>query len=343
MNYLVFTLISIAFSTWQVEENNPSQPPVESATMQCQDATAMLRSVDGGQSWQDVGRGLPQNVQFNAIMAFDGELFLGATNGTILRSISPEMGYWQQEEVYQAFPDAGMSSNNHFITGIFPGAKGLYVCILHEGFYRKIEGTEFWNPMNGPAGTPMIQAVVERPDGKLILGTDTGIFNSTDGGKTWKHAYNKWWVNDIVDLGDVLLACSYPGLLRSTDGGETWEVAVADEGAIYQLSVIDGALAALRQISPSSSQDVVAPLRTTADGGKTWKFFDGGLSALRVFDLQQVGSYLFCSSSDGISRSADGGATWELVQPLIDPDPNTFFKLTVTGKTVYAVKMRGGC
>jgi photosystem II stability/assembly factor-like uncharacterized protein len=147
--------------------------------------------------------------------------------------------------------------------------------------------------------------------------------------------------------------------VRSTDGGEHWERALSDPGAAYQASAIEQGFAAVRAAGPWNKCDAIEAilLRTSTDGGKTWQRMDEGLAVAEgtyvfekatspitaISDFEQLGKYLFCSHQTGISRSADGGKTWQLVLPAPVSGKPWVFELSKSGQTIVAALRWGGC
>jgi photosystem II stability/assembly factor-like uncharacterized protein len=349
--FLIGCLSLAAFGA-QKTSRVPSLPDC-SAQPTAQAANILFQSADGGKTWQDYSRGLPEKLQINSVFAQNGEVYLGVNNGTIYHSRNPEKGIWDLEVVGGAFQSFGSTEENeNMVTNIFSGRAGLYACVYKGGFFRKKAGSSTWQPMHLALGENIIQAVVEKPDGTIFVGCPGGIYKSEDDGKSWKHVFEEGWVNSLVAANGVLIGSGSKGLLRSTDGGEHWNCVLPDEGSVYNTSIIEGRLpvvrdrfAALRVASPRHSEMEPAQLlRTSTDGGKTWERMAEMISPMKEMNnLTQVGEYLFCSHRDGISRSSDWGETWELVRPAIDPDELWRFKLAGSGKSVFAVVVWGGC
>lgn len=337
MRIFAFLLLCLSMSAFQGRETISPDALQLAAAPNGQAANILFESADGGQTWQDLSPGLPANLKVHCIFAQNGELFLGAENGGVYHSLRPESGFWEREELSLAFPSETVGS-------IFPGQSGPYANALEGGFFQKIAGTNLWRPMHEALQDKRVYAVAENPDGSIVIGCDSGIYKSVDGGKTWKYIFIEGWATNLVAAGGVLLCNGAEGLLRSTDGGEHWDCVLPDKGGYYTASVIKGGFAALRVAGPWRTAAEAAPLRTSADGGKTWQPLDDvPFPAGGIYELVQAGEYLFCSHENGISRSGDGGASWELVRPFSDPDKMTRLTLAVSGNTVYAVIVRAGC
>jgi photosystem II stability/assembly factor-like uncharacterized protein len=182
-----------------------------------------------------------------------------------------------------------------------------------------------------------LRNVLETQDKTILVGTEKGIFKSTDQGKTWKHVYNDGWVIRMVESEGVLICTNEHGILRSTDGGEHWDVVVSEGGVGIEAEVIKGGFAAITYNTESETRRV----RISMDAGKTWQAIDAGLPPTAdIASIKQVGANFFCGHPDGIFRSADRGKTWELILPAIK---EKIFNLTVVGNVIYAIPRNGGC
>ena len=291
-----------------------------------QPATGLVfQSIDGGQTWQDVSVGLLAELPVDYLLAKNGEVFLGSAKGLYRSKSSSIAPVWEKE----------MLLNEHF-TGVFPSHTGLYAHSNQNGFFQNIT-KDIWVPVFTKLKNQVFRTLLETLDGNLFMGSDNGIFKSTDQGKTWKHVYKDGWMIQMVESDGVLICTNQHGILRSTDKGEHWDLVISEGGVGISAEVIKGGFAAITYNTESETRR----MRISTDAGKTWQPINAGLSAqASISSIKEVGEYLFCGHPKGIFRSADRGKTWKLVLPAIK---DKVFNLSVSGKVIYAIPQNGGC
>ncbi len=294
-------------------------------------ANIVFKSTDGGQTWQDISEGLPENLQRNGFFANESGLYVRAGNGLYHSTPNATAPFWKKE----MFPD-GRSS-------MAPGKTGLFAYNYSEGqFLQKPYGMSLWLPMYTSLQEKQVRTVFETARGTVFIGSDKGLFKSTDSGKTWKQVYTGGWVMKVVESdgvlpNGVLLATSQKGILRSTDGGESWDCVISEGGVGIAVERIKGGFAAITYDTASETRRV----RTSYDCGKTWQPIDAGLPAsLLIASIVEVGDSFFCGHPAGIFRSSDKGKTWKLLLPSIE---NKVFNISVSGNVIYAIPREGGC
>ncbi len=309
---------NLAFQSGADTRQEPEKAPIPAVNI-------LFKSIDGGQSWQDISAGLPGDKQVDCFLAQKGEVFLGYADGLYRSPITSTASVWEKE-----FPLNGQ------ITGIYPGQSGPFAHSLRAGLFQNIS-KGLWVSVFSNLDNQMFRTIFETSDKTLFFGCDNGIFKSVDQGKTWKHVYEHGWMIKMVESGGVLLCTNQQGILRSSDGGEHWDLVVSEGGVGIEVEVIDGGFAAITYNTTSETRRV----RISADGGKTWQPIDAGLPPhALIASIKQVGKYFFCGHPDGIFRSADRGKTWELILPAIE---KKVFNLSVSGNVIYAMPRAGGC
>jgi len=285
----------------------------------------VFKSTDGGQTWQDISEGLPENLQEDGFFANDSGLHLRAGNGIYHSKPNSTAPFWKKE----IFPDEHSS--------IAPGKTGLFAYNYDGQFLQKINGTSVWSPIYTNFQGKEVRTVFETAGGTVFIGSDHGLFRSSNSGKTWKQVHTGGWVMKLVESSGVLLATSQGGILRSTDDGENWDWVISEGGVGIAVERIKGGFAAIT----FNTELFTRRVRTSYDGGKTWQPIDAGLPAhLSIASIIQVGEYFFCGHPAGIFRSSDKGKTWKLLLPSMG---DKVFNLSVSGDVIYAIRRNGGC
>jgi photosystem II stability/assembly factor-like uncharacterized protein len=333
--HLAFSLLILSLiACQQVQENGLpmaaslafSPTPAKAGCTKPVASNIIFQSTDGGQTWQDISAGLPVDLIAQRFFTSNGELYLGAENGSYYRSTAVMTPVWDK--------DNSLTPQSNIVSA---GSAGLFALDYNSGFSQKLNGTDIWMPMFTNFKERLLQNVFEAKDGTIFIACDNGLFKSSDGGTTWRQVVEDGWVYHIVESDGIMLCTNQGGILRSADGGESWDVVIYEGGVGIDVEVIEGGFAAITFNTQSETRRV----RTSTDGGKTWQPIDAGLPpSMLIATINQVGKYFLCGHPDGIFRSADSGKTWELLKPAIG---KKVFNLYVSGKVVYAVAMEGGC
>ncbi|RFM30925.1 WD40/YVTN/BNR-like repeat-containing protein [Chitinophaga silvisoli] len=310
-------------------------------------AKIVFKTTDGGQTWQDISKGLPENLQGekirgNSFFANDKGLFLRVGNGLYHSVPNATAPFWTKEispdeHSSMASPKSGIFGFNYW---------GINL--------KKTNGTSVWSPIFENFQEPRIRSAFETTGGTIFVGTDRGFFKTADNGETWKQVHTGSLVGNMAEANGVLLAISMKRIIRSTDNGESWSV-VSNEGSVaFDVKKIKGGFAAITSGSESGNRG----LSTSYDGGKTWQPIEPGLQNKGLVDsiwrtwnnrprvkasmtpIIQVGENFFCTHPDGIFRSSDKGKTWKLLLPSVE---DKVFNLYVSGNVIYAIPSRGGC
>jgi photosystem II stability/assembly factor-like uncharacterized protein len=310
-------------------------------------ANIVFKSADGGKSWQDVSEGLPasleqEGLQGNSLVANDKGLFLRVGNSLYHSTTNARAPYWtasfspgEYSSITEGKP--GVSTNNYWAVNL-----------------KNSNGTSIWSPIFDSTSEPRMRSVFETAGAAIFVGTDKGLFKTTNSGKTWKHVYAGGWVGNMAESDGVLLCTSNRRIIRSADNGEHWELVTDEDGVTWDVKQVRAGFAAISSGSASDTRK----LRTSNDGGRTWQHTDAGLHDKNVINtiwrtwderprvkafqtsITRVGENFFSIHPDGIFRSTDKGKTWKLLLPSVE---GKFFNLFVAGNIIYAIPGKGGC
>jgi hypothetical protein len=170
---------------------NSEQIQTDSQQTQKRDMNApniVFKSTDGGQTWQNISEGLPEPVKddysvgSNIFIADDNGLWLTAGNGTYHSKPNSTAPFWTKE----IFP----GSQSRYLgehSSIAPGKAGIYAYRYGGGgIFHKTNGTDVWSPVFTNFQEKRIFSVFETAGGTIFIGSDRGLFKSTNSGKSWK-------------------------------------------------------------------------------------------------------------------------------------------------------------
>jgi photosystem II stability/assembly factor-like uncharacterized protein len=331
---LAFLLLFTVSSSSLFLDSHPDPKKEKAGT-----AKIVFKSTDGGQTWQDISKGLPENlredsIRGNSFFANDKGLFLRVGNGLYHNTANATAPFWTKE----IFPDEAGS--------IAPGKSGKFYWGVN---LKKTNGTNVWSPMFEESQERRLRSVFETAGGAIFISTDGGLYKTSDNGKTWKRVHTEGMDGNMAELDGVLVAISMRRIIRSTDNGENWEAADSKGGVAWDVKQIKGGFAAIT----SSSESNPRSLRTSYDGGKTWQPIEAGLEdkvrqtwndrhfAQRFMtSIIPVGENFLCVHADGIFKSSDKGQTWKFLLPSVE---DKIFNIFISGNAIYAIPSKGGC
>ena len=213
-------------------------------------------------------------------------------------------------------------------------AHRIYVGTIGEGVFRSLDGGRtFARAMDGGIFVESyVRALVAHPhdDRLLYIGTETGLYRSTNGADDWRQVDSPlngqeiWSILIPPNQPDTIFAGTRPSrIYRSLDAGRTWQecgttmrpdcpriqytrvttlTADPDDGRVFWAGVeIDG-------------------IHRSADGGATFERYSGpGLVSQDIHDLTIVRDekgerVLLAATNADLHRSSDDGRSWQALE-----------------------------
>src|SRR5688572_27042903 len=233
-NLAFLLLFQFPFACNESLEFLASSPVTDNQQKQKRDkagaANIIFKSTDGGQTWQDISEGLPENLQGDGfqrdgVFANESGLYLRAENGIYHSKPNSTAPFWKKEILPSYLLTPFPVQNQRFPDGqgsIAPGKIGIFAYNWDGEFLQKINGTSVWSRLYTNFQVKEIRTVFETAGGTVFIGCEHGLCKSTNSGKTWKQVHTGGWVMKLVESNGVLVATSMRGIIRSTDDGENW-------------------------------------------------------------------------------------------------------------------------
>ncbi len=306
-------------------------------------STGVHKSTNCGDTWAEVNNGLtesqfmqveipPDATDANTVYALaeNGYLFVTTDGGANWSLVSTTL--------------EGIDRRNLVLSAEFTSDQTMYASAEHwswdelgggPGVFKSEDGGVTWTRIVNDMDDDHVWKVVASPDPAeketLFALTWSGIEKSSGGGENWSTID----IPDSEDLSDLALSPAYASdqtvfvtantgrAYSSTNGGGSWTGVDALRGDPRFLA-----------LSPDYPNDRTVchgggwnhPIYCSTDGGVTWTqtdtrlpgwLSDAGTGILFSPDYP-TDPTMFVISVAGMSRSMDGGATWQLVRGLRD-------------------------
>ncbi len=276
---------------------------------------AVLRSVDGGQTWSGV---YPATGPF-----------LGAGGGPAVQFVGPRVGYGvgvpaDPSAVFRT-SDGGVSwrpvghlpPNAALINWSFAAPDVGWAIVSQAGGPPKLLATQnagqSWTTVTGAPGMPELAVRQSAADGLLVSGAT--LFRTLDAGRHFAAIGTARGISGLaMPLNGNGWAIVRGALERSADGGRTWlPASVLPKGyEALTLSFPDGnhgwVLTAQACDGPGACAQA---LWATADGGRTWTALALGRLDAAAVDFTTPANGWLTTANGTLYRSTDGGRTWQ--------------------------------
>ncbi len=203
-----------------------------------------------------------------------------------------------------------------------------------------------WEQMQGPYGGA-VWAIVIASDGTLFIGTNNGVYRSTDGGDSWREinvGLTRLSVGSLVITRQgSILAATDGYLFRSQDNGDTWNevyrkyatrnalalglydrIYLAATGGVYyspddgitwnrtaltEPIVISIVAQTVDSVEVVCAGTVKRGIFRTTDGGESWQ--SAGLAGIQIPSLAVSNDGLLAAGTEyGVYLSSDNGQSW---------------------------------
>jgi photosystem II stability/assembly factor-like uncharacterized protein len=294
------------------------------------DRSGVMASNDGAQTWTTSNHGYAHRY-VSAILADSKEadtFYVGLVNDREYGGVfySRDAGqHWLQKS-------AGLGGRDVF--SLKQASNGTLVAGTNHGMFALDRNASEWHAINVVltektvktarkgtkkqlTTTTATKSTLDARVNDLELGserwmaaTSTGVFTSTDQGKTWKGGA-VMGQKDFVAVrarGPVMVAATRSSVLVSKDAGTNWKQAALPSFVV-----------SIRSAAIASDNDIVVASREgayrTGDNGSSWEHMVNGLPSKDItsvsFDSTRKRLLATSDATGVIFHSSDGGRSWQ--------------------------------
>ena len=270
-----------------------------------------FESADGGESWTAIGGG-PYDGSLRALAFAPGD-------SRVVYAVSGQ-GTWRSSDGGARWEPRTALSNVGGSLVVSPFDPDL----LFLASFRSGDGGRSWSDVRPSPGGGETRVRFDplHPEVVLAAVIGVGVFRSADRGASWRNvtppsAGAAYAVQDMIfsaDGGTVFVSAQSlfevaSFFQQSHDGGLTWTAPTAVAAFVVDRLAADPA--GRRRLFAATGEGVY----WSRDGGHGWTARSAGLVAAKVADLVAdavLGATFYAVNGDGaLSRSRDGGATWQ--------------------------------
>jgi photosystem II stability/assembly factor-like uncharacterized protein len=267
--------------------------------------SGLLRSSDGGISWQPAG--LPRTVLSLALTP--SSLYAGTSRGGVYRSDDHGLTWRAASEGLTGFSVSELA--------VDPTTPTTLYASTDNGVHKSDDGGLTWRAVGLSGQRVRTLAVIPTTPTTLYAGVgygdEPGVYKSTDGGETWRAIGLPGQriltlAVDPTTPTTLYAGVQEGGVQRSDDGGETWRAVGLPGRTVRALAIHPVEPATL--FAGTNDNGDNALFRST-DGGATWSESIRTTGIIAVVIDPNAPETVYAANENGeILRSTDGGATW---------------------------------
>ncbi len=292
----------------------------------------------------------------NLIIFAAGLLFLGqgciqvrtgprADDGGVFKSVNKGADWAQKVLIPTVTPQKRTIATANIVTIVADPSdnRALYAGTAENGMLFTYDGGESWFPV-GVISYGRVPSVAVDPKDKCVIyaAFENKVLKTYDCSRTFETVYFESRVDkqitgiaiDSFNTAIIYAGTSSGDLIKSTDSGKSWAPIHRFENLIRKIL-----------IAPYDTRIVYVAtaekgIFKTTDAGGNWADVNKGLEQFSgaqqfrdlVFDLSSKET-LILASQYGLTRTNDGGTTWQKIDLLTPPGSATIYSLAVSPKS----------
>jgi photosystem II stability/assembly factor-like uncharacterized protein len=188
----------------------------------------IYQSNDGGQTWQDISFGLPENELPQGFFAEASEVYVRGKDAIYRSKSNLKKTVWEKQNALDPRSTSIVFNRSHEMP---LAAEGVLLATGQQGIKRSTDAGGTWEWVISEGGVGIALEKIKGGFAAIAFNTKTQsrrIHISLDNGKTWKVISDglppSMSITSIKQAGQYLL-CGHPdGIFRSSDMGKTWSL-----------------------------------------------------------------------------------------------------------------------
>ncbi len=277
--------------------------------------SSVLRSTDGGFSWDSVGQIQDRVVNSMAGDHFDRYTVYATNSSSVIYRSTNGGGTWNSA----ILPNSGrgeMIAGDPFIPGlVYAAGRSRIGAYDRVTLFVSTDHGQTWSSRaaDTTSGASGYACLVSRADtGTVYIGGSKGIVaRTTNRGQTWTRcSYGLTSTTRVYSLDqhlqdpDIMVAGCSTGVYRTTNRGTSW---------FRTSAALPFCKVALSPAEPDIGYTAYDEMYVTTDAGQTWFVPEPGLRFGEFRGLAvhlDSGRCAFACGTEGIARTSDAGAHW---------------------------------
>ena len=255
----------------------------------------VFRSNNEGKSWEQINNGLAaQNIY--ALSCSDSKVFVAANytsdginyiGGLYFYDVNNNI--WEHvNEIPAPVTDIANYDNK-------------MIAVSSGNIYNSYDFGDFWKLVNTHFQYKYLCRMAMN-ETKIFIGTESGLYSSSDNGISWYPSFRFPIVHIAVDQDTVFTIPSGEELLSSIDNGKTWERSGLNEDYLEVISKVD-------KYTFAGSR--LGDIFFSSNLGKSWNVLSSSLQYRYVNSLIFSDSQAYCGTNDNsFFYSTNGGLNW---------------------------------
>jgi photosystem II stability/assembly factor-like uncharacterized protein len=309
--------------TWIQINNGLTQLYIKSISIKdngyifaCSRDSGVFISTNNGENWVKKNNGLKDRRIVSSTVSKNGTVFVGTLSKGVFYSTDSGENWVQSND---GLTEIGIikfifdKKGNAYALGGNPyGVKGDDGFSCQNIFKCSINANE-WIDINGNIPESIFRSICINNDDHICIGTDLGLFLSTDYGNSWQLINSGLGSSDIYSTavdknGNIYAGTNNGEVYFSNDNGKTWQTVFTGFTTQYIYSI---AINSQGHIFINSNNDGI--FRTT-DKGTSWQKINSGLDYLFINDVKiNSKDILYLNNMRGLYVAKNNGEKWEKV------------------------------